>query len=146
MKISVQNPRDRKKHLKFLYEFIKKHKLAVIATTDGNGRPEAAVIGVAVDKNLEIICGTYNTSRKYLNLKKNARVALVIGWEKAQTVQYEGIAEELDENEAEQALDTILAKTPSAARYVEREYKVVYRIKPSWIRFSDLSKDPWYNF
>ena len=82
MQPNSENPEDREKNLKFLYEYIKGHKLAVIATVNGEALPEAAVIGIAVTKDLEIICGSFNTSRKYQNLKQNPRLALVIGWEK----------------------------------------------------------------
>ena len=129
-----------------MYEYIKGHKLAVIATVNGEALPEAAVIGIAVTKDLEIICGSFNTSRKYQNLKQNPRLALVIGWEKGQTVQYEGTARELDDDETEAALETFLAHIPSAAKYVQLEYEVVYKVKPTWIRFSDLSVDPWERF
>ena len=143
MKIHAENGSERNKHIKFLHNFIKEHKLAVIATVTGSALPEAAVIGIAVNENLEIICSSFSTSRKYQNLLKNPRVAMVIGWEKGRTVQYEGIATELSEDEAEEHLETSLEKTPAVGKYVQREYKVVYKITPKWIRYTNLSVDPW---
>lgn len=146
MKIHSDSSQDREKKLKVLYRFLKDHKLGVIATVSGDVLPEAAVIGIAVMENLEIICSSFVTSRKYKNIQKNPSVALVIGWEKGKTAQYEGIAEELSQDEAERHLETSLEKVPSIAKYIELEHQVIYKIKPKWIRLSDLSVDPWERF
>ncbi|HWZ05127.1 MAG TPA: pyridoxamine 5'-phosphate oxidase family protein [Mucilaginibacter sp.] len=64
----------------FLYNFIKQHTLAVISTSTRENTPEAALIGFAVSRELEIVFDTVKTSRKYKNLLQNPKVALVIGW------------------------------------------------------------------
>jgi hypothetical protein len=57
-------------------------------------------MGFAVTPQLEIIFDTVKSSRKYPNLKKNPQVAWVVGCATETTVQYEGIAQELaNENE-----------------------------------------------
>ena len=62
MKNKPQSPAEKKKHLKFLFDFISANKLAVIATLSESGSPEAAVVGIAVIKKLEIICSSFTTS------------------------------------------------------------------------------------
>ena len=49
--------------------YAKAHRLAVLASTAADGSPQAAIIGVAVTDDLELIFDTLNTSRKYANLK-----------------------------------------------------------------------------
>ena len=142
----MKMPTERNEQIKFLNTFIKTHKLAVIASVNETSLPEAAVIGIAVTENLEIIFSSFVTSRKYANLQKNPKIALVIGWEKGTTVQYEGIAIELSQDEAEKQLETSLKKTQSIALKLELENQVVYKITPNWVRFSDLSIDPWERF
>jgi hypothetical protein len=39
----------------FLYSFIKKHRLTVLSTLSSGDTPEAALVGFAVAKKLEII-------------------------------------------------------------------------------------------
>ena len=147
MKIYAENGKDRNKQIKFLFDFIKPHKLGVMATVTGNSLPQAAVVGIAVTKELELFCSSFTASRKYKNLRVNPRVAVVIGWDKGKTVQYEGTAEELDVDLGEEVpLRTILAGVPSIGKYIPREHRVFYKIKPTWIRFSDLSVEPWYRF
>ena len=49
---------------------------------------------MAVTPQLEVIFDTVKSSRKYPNLKKNPRVAWVVGCTTEVSVQYEGLAEE----------------------------------------------------
>ena len=53
----------------FVLDFIKKHKLAVIATVDKNNKPEDAVMGFGETENLELVFGTYTSTRKFENIK-----------------------------------------------------------------------------
>src|SRR5438034_1140117 len=77
-----------------LVEFMRGHTLAVQASVSARGEPQAAVIGIAVSDKLEIYFDTVDTSRKCINLRRDPRIALVIGWDEECTVQYEGIADE----------------------------------------------------
>ena len=72
MKTHKQKSLSREKQLKLLYENIKVHKLAVVATVTQGSLPEAAVIGFAVTKKLEIICSTFYIKKAYKYFKKSA--------------------------------------------------------------------------
>ncbi|WP_082077265.1 pyridoxamine 5'-phosphate oxidase family protein [Bradyrhizobium sp. LTSPM299] len=48
--------------------FLRKHRLAVVSTVH-DGAPQAAVVGIAVTDELEIIFDTLTTSRKFTNLR-----------------------------------------------------------------------------
>ena len=146
MKILKENLSSRSRQIKFLHDFIENHKLGVLATVSGRMLPEASVVGIAVLKNLEIIFGSFVNARKVTNLQTNPYVSLAIGWEKGLTVQFEGRVEKIDDLEAEKYLRTTLATIPSIAKYVQREFRLIYRIKPKWVRFADLSRDPWDRF
>lgn len=146
MKFSIKGNKSRQQEIKFLHDFIKNHKLATMATVTEDFLPEASVIGIAVLENLDIICSSFINARKNDNIEKNPYVALVIGWEKGRTVQYEGIAEPIADSEAEKHLKTTLEKIPSIAKYIEREFQVFYKIRPKWIRYADVSIEPWDRF
>ena len=64
------------------------------ATVTTAGRPQGAVIRVVVSDACELSFDTLETSRKCANLRANPHVAFVIGWDEAQTVQLEGVADE----------------------------------------------------
>lgn len=69
-------------------------------------------MGFAVPPALEIVLDTVKSSRKYPNLKKNACVAWVVGCTTEVTVQYEGIAEELEGKELVKYKRPYFAKFP----------------------------------
>jgi pyridoxine/pyridoxamine 5'-phosphate oxidase len=65
----------------------------VLSAVTDTGQPQSALLGMAVTQQLEIIFDTVKSSRKYPNLKKNPRVAWVLGCTTEVTVQFEGVAE-----------------------------------------------------
>src|ERR1051326_5591065 len=71
--------------------FLRANKLAVQASVSPNG-PQAAVIGIAVTDDFEIVFDTSNLSRKFATLRADPRIAFVV-WEGERTVQIEGVAD-----------------------------------------------------
>ena len=126
----------------FIYDFIKKHKLAVLSTCTQRSRPEAALIGIAVSENLEIIFDTVTDSRKYQNIIINPFVALVIGWNDERTIQYEGKASLLSGEDAGKYKEIYYAFYPDGRqRATTWQGLVHFKIDPQWIRYSDFN-DP----
>ena len=124
-------------------EFIKAHKIAILSTVTHDFLPQSAVVGIYVGKNMELFFGTFRTSRKYQNLQKNPRVSIVIGWDSGKTVQYEGEAKELSGKAVEEFKKAHLKHMNTAAKYVSKEQAVFFKVTPKWIRYVDVSKDPW---
>ena len=122
--------------------FIKTKKHAVISTSGRDNHPEAALIGFGETDNFELIFGTYKTSRKYKNLKENSKVAFVIGWDEDYiTVQYEGMASELESSEVEKYVALYHKKVPGAVMYKSHPEQTYWKVKPIWVRYSDLSRN-----
>jgi pyridoxine/pyridoxamine 5'-phosphate oxidase len=128
---------------KFVLDYIKQQDLIVIATVSPIGLPQDAVVGFGITDNFEIIFRTFNTSRKYQNIKKNPNVALVIGWVNAQTVQMEGEALELTKEEAQNYKPILFAKNPHAKLSENDPRESYFKVTPKWIRFTDLKFNPW---
>ncbi len=125
----------------FIYQFLQQHKLAVIATTTPTGQPEAAVIGIAVTEELEVVFDTLNSSRKYQNIVQNPKVALVIGWDAETTVQLEGEAVELNGPEAEKYKEAYFAVYPDGReRAANWPGLVHFVVKPKWVRYSEFGE------
>jgi pyridoxine/pyridoxamine 5'-phosphate oxidase len=131
------------KTIEDIYEFMDKSFLAVISTTKEDGTPESAVVGFGQTKELEIVFGTENTSRKYANLKLKPNVSFVIGWENGETLQYEGTARELEDSEIDLVKKSYWKKNPKAARYNLITSERYFIVEPSWIRHTDLKMHPW---
>jgi len=125
----------------FLYNFIKRQTLAVISTLSKDNKPEAALVGFAVSRDLEIVFDTVKTSRKYKNLLQNSSVAVVIGWDNETTVQYEGIAIELTGDNAAYYKEIYFeVYKDGRERAITWPDIVHFKITPKWIRYSNFNE------
>jgi hypothetical protein len=126
-------PEEKRKEL---HAFLAARTLAVIATADSAGVPEAALINYAVTPSLEIIFETTSETQKYPNLKANPVIALVAGWDGPITLQYRGLAQEMEGAAKEAARDIYLAAFPQKSSHEGWPGNFYFRVRPLWIRFS----------
>jgi general stress protein 26 len=124
-----------------VYEFMNKERLAVLSTVTGDGQPQSALMGMAVTPQLEIIFDTVKSSRKYPNLKKNPRVAWVVGCTTEITVQYEGVAEELAGEELSKYKKTYFAAFPDGPVRESWPGITYFVVRPTWVRYCDYNPD-----
>jgi uncharacterized pyridoxamine 5'-phosphate oxidase family protein len=125
----------------FLHHFIVQHRYAVLSTVTPDNSPESALVGFAVTPGLQLLFDTVSTSRKYNNLINNPSVALVIGWENEQTVQYEGIARIPEAGELETLLPIYFNVFPDGDdRRKQWKDLVYFAVDPQWIRYSDFNE------
>jgi uncharacterized pyridoxamine 5'-phosphate oxidase family protein len=126
-----------------LYEFMLSYTLGVISTIGEDKAPHSAIVGFGQTKNLEILIGTDNTSRKYKNLILNPRAAFVIGGTTAETIQFEGIARELRADELDLIRQNYWKKNPHAEKHHKNPTERYFILTPTWLRYTDLRVDPW---
>lgn len=124
-----------------LLAFLRAHRLAVISTINP-ASPQAAVIGIAVTDELHVIFDTSSNSRKYQNLRDDPRVALVIGWDAEQTVQYEGIADFPEDDDLAACKRVYFAAFPDGPEREKWPDIAYVRVRPRWIRLSDFGTQP----
>lgn len=124
-----------------ILSLLRSQDLGVIATINEDGSPEAAVVGIAEREDLSIVFGTASSTRKYQNISRDGRVALVIGWDDA-TVQYEGRAEELFGEERDKAAQEHLLKLPGSEKFSKLASQAYFKVTPTWIRYTDFNLDP----
>ena len=125
-----------------LCAFMTAHRWAVEATVTSSGMPQAAVIGFAVTERLEIVFDTLASSRKYQNLRSSKRIALVIGWDNAQTLQVEGDADEPTGAELDRLKARYFEVFPDGRDRQAWEGIAYLRVKPTWFRYSDFCVEP----
>ena len=125
-----------------LYAFMAAHRWAVEATVTPSGAPQAAVIGFAATEDLVLVFDTLKTSRKYRNFLTSPTMALVIGWDDAQTLQIEGIADEPEGSDLDRLKARYFEVFPDG-REREAWKDIAYiRVKPNWFRYSDFREEP----
>lgn len=125
-------------------EVLAAHKLAALATTDPDTlQPESALVAYAEDERLNLYFQTSQLSRKMKNLRRNQKVALVIGFGHL-TVQYEGTAQRLTAKEqigrAAELFES--KKSPTTQDYFDKPDTAVFKVIPTWIGYSDYTKRP----
>jgi general stress protein 26 len=125
-----------------IHDYLERHDLAVLATASPSGSPEAALMGIAANEDLDLIFDTLTTTRKYARLKANPRVALVIGLESETTLQLEGEAEELDGEALAAAKEIYFRKWPDGREREAWPNITYFKVRPRWIRHSDFSRPP----
>jgi general stress protein 26 len=120
---------------------LKAHRLAVLATVAADGSPQAAVIGVAVADDFEVIFDTLKTSRKYANIRHEPRVALELD-AGSETLQLQGIAEELSGDELIRCKRIYFAVWDDGPSREDLPDITYFRVRPTWLRYSDFSIEP----
>jgi general stress protein 26 len=128
-----------------LLEFLRQHTLAVQASVSASNGAQAAVVGFAITDQFEIIFDTLESTRKVQNLRRNPRIALVIGGlvkGDERTVQYEGIADEPEGSELERLKQVYYVAFPDGPSRLSWPGLTYVRVRPTWIRYSDYNVDP----
>jgi hypothetical protein len=128
-----------------LLAFLRRHRLAVQASVSGANAPQAAVVGFAITDQFEIVFDTLESSRKGQNLRRNNRIALVIGGlvdGEERTVQYEGITDEPSGEELERLKRVYYEAYPDGPSRLTWPGLIYVRVRPTWIRYSDFSANP----
>jgi general stress protein 26 len=125
-----------------LIGFLHGHKLAVEATMTPDGPPQAAVVGFAVSDFLEIVFDTVTSSRKYQNLRRDPRIALVIGWDREITAQIAGVVDFSTGDELDRIRECYFVAYPDGRDRLNWPGITHARVRPTWIRYSDFTQDP----
>lgn len=128
-----------------LLAFLRQHRLAVEASVSSMQAPQAAVVGIAVTDRFELVFDTVDTTRKAQNLRRNPKLAFVIGGVTAgeeRTVQYEGFADQPSGAELERVKAIYYSVYPDGPSRLSWPGLIYVRVRPTWIRYTDYTVDP----
>jgi hypothetical protein len=126
-------------------QFLREHRLAVQASVAPAIAPQAAVVGFAVSDDFEIVFDTLDHTRKAQNLRRNPRIALVIGGLTGgdeRSVQYEGIADEPQGAELQRLKELYFDRFPDGPARQHWQGLIYIRARPTWLRYSDYNSNP----
>jgi hypothetical protein len=128
-----------------LLQFLRSLSLAVQASISPTETPQAAVVGIVITNDFNIFFDSLDTSRKVQNLRRNPKIAFVIGGLTGgdeRTAQYEGVIDEPVGAELERFKEIYFNQFPDG-RERQRWPNIVYlRARPIWIRFTDYNQIP----
>lgn len=121
-------------------EFVRQRSLAVVATSDEHGRPEAALVGIAaLDAGL-LIFDALLDSRKVKNLRRNRDVAVVSGLTDGVSIQLEGTATICSGDDRVKHGAEYEAQHPGS-RALDEDFAVI-TIAVTWVRVYDATTHP----
>jgi general stress protein 26 len=124
---------------------MREHPLAVQASVSATGSAQAAVVGIVVTDDFEVFFDTAATSRKVDNLRRNPKIAFVIGGTTSadeRTVQYEGVADEPSGAELRGLKELYFESFPDGRERQSWPGITYIRTRPTWIRYTDFDQDP----
>jgi general stress protein 26 len=124
---------------------MRSERFAVQASVSRDSAAQAAVVGIAVSDDFEIVFDTLNDSRKATNLRDNPSVAFVIGSTgdgAERTVQYEGIADTPSGAELRRLQEIYFSVFPDGRDRLHWKGLIHVRVKPLWIRYSNYGSQP----
>jgi general stress protein 26 len=120
--------------------FAAAHDVAVVATVAPDGRPEAALVGIAALADGTLVFDAPDDARKVVNLRRTPHAAVVIGTEGEVSVQLEGPAAVAEGEERERLGAAYEARFPGS-RALAPGF-VVVAVRPEWVRVYDASVSP----
>jgi pyridoxine/pyridoxamine 5'-phosphate oxidase len=122
-----------------IFQFIRHERLAVVSTVHANGTPEAALVGIAVTHDNDIVFDTLSTTRKALNLEARPAAALVVGWDDEQSVQIEGVARAPEGDDLAAIKEAYFAMWPDGKSRESWPGITYIAVRPRWLRYSSYS-------
>lgn len=134
-----------------LLVFMRSWPLVTAATVSSEDAPAAALVGVAVGDQLELVFDTLDTTKKFRNLQRNPRMAIVFGAagpyqsgkHDERTVQYEGEADVPSGKELKRVQEEIYFRQfPDGRARLKWAHITYVRVRPIWLRYSDYNVGP----
>lgn len=121
-------------------EFVRRRELAVLATSDEHGRPEAALVGIAALESGLLIVDSLLDSRKVRNIRRNPHVAVVSGLADGVSIQLEGTAA-VSSGEDRVTYGTEYNAQRPGSRALDESFAVI-TIVVTWVRVYDATTQP----
>lgn len=116
--------------------------IATLSTASGDGQPQSSPMRYTVTDDFEIVMGTLRTSRKFANIERNPKVAVLI-WDSLFSIQIDGLFDQPTGTELVRLQDCFDNEYPLEARIrAGRPAHAYFRIKPVWARYSDFMDEP----
>ncbi len=127
--------------------FLNSQPVGILSTVN-EGQPQSAFVHYICSPEFVIYFMTLKNSRKHMNVQANHHVAFTVGTlNPPKTVQLEGVVELVTDTEelknfTSGYMDIVLKNehyAPPITKLNAADGSVVYKIVPSWVRWSDFT-------
>lgn len=120
-----------------LIEYVRAQRDGVVSTLGPDGSPQAAYLPVAATAIGELVFDARDDSRKVANIRRDPRVAVVIGGADGTTLQVQGAADVPSGRDHARCAEAYVAAFPEFADSVHSADIVIVRVTPDWSRYGD---------
>ena len=123
-------------------KFLNDHHKGVFSVLDKEGAPSSSLLHYAIDEDLNIYIGTKKSFGKYAALRSDPRIYMAVLEESADPLRVadmQGKAEEIPAEETAKLYEWFQSKNPQKHYVKDAEDFVMFRIKPTTLRFMDAS-------
>jgi len=114
----------------------------VVSTLGPGGGPQSAYLTLAVTARGELVFDAREGSRKVANVRRDPRVAVVVGGPGGTTLQVEGVADVPSGGDRDRCADAYRSAFPRFAASLEDPGIVVVRVVVRWARWGDYRTSP----
>ena len=127
----------RQMNLEDLVQYVRAQADGVLSTLGPDGSPQAAYLPVTATPAGELVLDARETSRTVANVRRDPRVAVVVGGRDGTTLQCEGIADLPDGADRDACARAYLDAFPQFADSLADPGIVLVRIRLTWARHGD---------
>ncbi|MBO3085999.1 GNAT family N-acetyltransferase [Cellulomonas fengjieae] len=120
-----------------LVEYVRARKDGIVSTIGPDGSPQAAYLGLTATDGGDLVFDSHASARKIANLRRDPRVAVVVGGADRTTLQCEGIADVPVGAEREACARAYLDAFPRFQASLADDGIVLVRVRLHWARFGD---------
>lgn len=130
--------------------FLKAHDLGALATVAENGDPRVRLLYYVTDDACNLYFMTLAHTRKSTEIRTDGRAAFTVASDDAShTLQIEGVFEEMTDTATFGPVLVELTKhlfpddhAPAPITKFGTDTPVLFKLKPTWIRWADFTKEP----
>lgn len=120
-----------------LIAYVRSHREAVLSTIGPDGSPQAAYLPITATDRGELVLDARASSRKVANVRRDPRVAVVVGGADGTTLQCEGTADLPDGADRDACARAYLDAFPQFTPSLADPDIVLVRIRLTWARYGD---------
>jgi pyridoxine/pyridoxamine 5'-phosphate oxidase len=111
----------------------------VVATIGPGGEPQAALVLIAATARGELVFDTSDSARKFRNVQRTGRVAVVVGgWDEELTYQIEGVADVPEGDDLTRCQEAYFVQYSEGRERAARGGIGYVRVIPTWVRRADF--------
>ena len=120
-----------------LIDYVRANGDAVVSTLGPDGEPQAAYLSITATDAGELVFDAKADSRKVANLRRDPRVAVVVGGADGTTLQVQGIADFPAGADLARCAGAYETAFPQFADSLRSADVVVIRVVVEWSRYGD---------